>query len=279
LREQPPEGNRATPVPAELGRDRTPAYDYRRYPDAAGGPIAVVRVKVNVTFHHPVTLEHAQYVWEKAQQATDHVFNRGHRLLSGDRILVDLVHTPDPAAANLHIHVSDRPGPWHPKAHPDAVVQDLRAHLGLPREPIHQDLSPQEIRQLSNDIAKANTPFTRADLAAGRVIGIGNLKVIEKPEYQHAVEDAVRAGDRFLVHADPHRYAEYINDGGPSKPGRGNDCNDCTLALLSTHNGRPMVAAARWPDELPDGSIDDHSGERAGPHRAEAWIGGTWQNY
>ncbi|QLY30760.1 hypothetical protein H0264_37675 [Nocardia huaxiensis] len=280
-RTQPPEGGRVTPVPIDHSPNGKPAYDFHRHPDAHGGPIAVTSIKVHVTFDGTVTPEHVARVWEHAQLATDLAFNHGQRLLSGDRVMVDLVHTSDPSTAHLNIHVTDAPGPWHPNSHPDAMAQQLREHLGLFAEPDRSGFGPEEIRQLSNDIAKANTPAALDGLRDTRSFGREQLQQVEKPEYQHAVEDALRDGNRFLVGADPrdNPYGRLINDGGPEQPGRSNDCLDNSLAALSSFNGRPEVAAPRWPDRLPDGSIDNRSGERGGLQRAAEWIGGEVQSY
>ncbi|MBL1072870.1 hypothetical protein JK358_00510 [Nocardia sp. 2] len=280
-RTQPPEHGRTTPVPTDRTPNAKPAYDFRRYPDAPGGPVAVTSIKVHVTFDGSVTPEHVAQVWEKAQLATDLAFNHGQPLLSGDRILVDLVHTQDPAAANLNIHVTDAPGPWHPANHPDAMAQRLREHLGLSGEPARNGFSPGEIRQLSNDIAKANTPARFEGLENGHRFGRGRLQSLEDPAYQHSVEDALRDGNQFRVGADPrfNPYGQLINDGGPGQLGRGNNCLVSSLAAISSFHGDPQVGLARWPDQLPDGRFDTQTGEHAGLQRAADFLGGSWENF
>ncbi|QIS18261.1 toxin glutamine deamidase domain-containing protein [Nocardia terpenica] len=277
-RSRPPEDRRVTSVRTERGPEGKPAYDFRRYPEAPGGPIAVAGVKVHVTFDRSVTPDQVGRVWERAQLATDLVFNHGQRLLSGDRVLVDLAHTSDPADANLHIHVSDTAGPWHPDSHLDAVADRLREQLGLSAEPGRHGagLSPDEIRRISNDIAKSNTPAALDGLPETRVIGSGHLQHLERAEYQHAVEDALRDGNRFLVGADPrtHPYGRLINDGGIRRPGRNTNCVDNVLAALSCFHGRPQVALARWRDHV---NAAGDLGES--PARAAAWIGGSWRHY
>lgn len=278
LRGQMPEGGTVTQVRT---RGSAPAYDVRRYPNAPGGPITVVTVRVNVTADPHIHPQAVQQLIHNAHYGTDSTFNQGQRLLSGDRVLVDLVPATDPATANIHMHVSESPGAWHPRTPPDLFARQLGRHLGLPEQPgsTAPHIDATGARQLSNDIARANTPCTRPDVTTGRVQGAGNLRSVEHASYQHNVEDAVRRGDRFVVGADPHVYAQHINDGGPSRPGRSNDCNEVTLSVLSTHLGRPVVAAPRFPDRLADGSLDTRTGERLGLRRAEEWIGGAWQNY
>ncbi|NQE85864.1 toxin glutamine deamidase domain-containing protein [Nocardia terpenica] len=277
-RGRPPEDGRVTAVRTGRGPDGRPAYGFRRYPEAPGGPIAVAGVKVHVTFDRSVTPEQVGRVWERAQLATDLVFNHGQRLLSGDRVLVDLAHTADPAEANLHIHVSDTAGPWHPDSHLDAVADRLCEQLGLSAEPRQHGpgLSSEEIRRISNDIAKSNTPAVLDGLPETRVIGSGHLQQLERAEYQHAVEDALRDGNRFLVGADPRTnpYGWQINDGGLRRPGRNTNCVDNCLAALSCFHGRPEVALARWRDHA------DEAGDLGeSPDRAGAWIGGQWGHY
>ncbi|ATL71808.1 hypothetical protein CRH09_15525 [Nocardia terpenica] len=277
-RGQPPEDRRVTPVRTGNGPEGKPAYGFRRYPEAPGGPIAVAGVKVHVTFDRSVTPDQVGRVWERAQLATDLVFNHGQRLLSGDRVLVDLAHTADPAEANLHIHVSDIAGPWHPDSHLDAVADRLREQLGLSAEPRQHGagLSTDEIRRISNDIAKSNTPAALDGLPETRVIGSGHLQQLERAEYQHAVEDALRDGNRFLVGADPRTnpYGWQINDGGLRRPGRNTNCVDNCLAALSCFHGRPEVALARWRDHA-----DEAGDVGESPDRAGAWIGGQWGHY
>ncbi|WP_405164542.1 toxin glutamine deamidase domain-containing protein [Nocardia sp. NBC_01499] len=284
-RDQTPEGGHATPVSTGRGPNAHPAFDFQRHPNAPGGPVAVVSMRVHVTVDSHIPPHEVQRLWENAQLAADVAFNRGQRLLSGDRVLIDLVHTPDPDAAHLRVHVSDRPGGpevWHPNSHPDSLAAHLRDQIGLrPDVDNRIGLSENDIRQISNDIAKSNTPAALDGLPATREIGRQRLQNIEKDVYQHVVEDALRDGNRFLVGADPRTnpYGRLINDGGPEHLGRNNNCVEDALAALSSFNGRPEVGAPRWPDRLSDGTVDDRSGEITGLDRAEAWIGGTWQAF
>ncbi|MBB5867548.1 hypothetical protein F4553_000927 [Allocatelliglobosispora scoriae] len=82
-------------------------------------------------------------------------------------------------------------------------------------------------------------------------------------------EEALRAelpreGDRFTPHPDPlgGLWVSLLNDGGISRPGRGTNCVEATIAALSTWLGHPAVAAAQRLG----------SGERA--RRLESWVQG-----
>ncbi|MGF6885498.1 hypothetical protein ABIA39_003960 [Nocardia sp. GAS34] len=276
FRQWRPEGDRVTPVTSKLGPNAKPSFDFRRYPRAEGGPIAVARIKVHVTTDGRVHPDRVGQVWERAQLATDLEFNRAQRLLSGDRLLVDLEYTHNPAEANLHINVSEDRGPWHPDMSSGDIARQLRDHVGLlPSDPNHPGLSPVEIRQLSNDVAHANTPTPFDNPSELRTNGPQRLNDVERPEYQAAVEDALREGNRFLVGADPRTngYGKLINDGGINVEGRSNNCLDCSLSALSAFQGHPQVSAPRWRDRLPDGTIDTQGGERGGVQRAAQWIG------
>ncbi|WKG03650.1 toxin glutamine deamidase domain-containing protein [Mycolicibacterium sp. HK-90] len=110
-----------------------------------------------------------------------------------------------------------------------------------------------------------------------RVFGPHELGRVENPAYQSAVEHALRtSGGEYSAHADPRTndYGRLINDGGPEVPGRSNNCLDCSLSALSSFRGDPTVSAPRYPDRLPDGSIDKWSGEKSGLRRAAGWLGG-----
>ena len=112
--------------------------------------------------------------------------------------------------------------------------------------------------------------------ADARIYGPHHLDHVEDPAHQSAVENALRdAKGDYLQHADPRTndYGNLINDGGPEMRGRSNNCLDCSLSALSSFHGDPTVSAPRFPDRLPDGSIDRESGERNGLNRAQNWLG------
>ncbi|MFD6103002.1 toxin glutamine deamidase domain-containing protein, partial [Nocardia salmonicida] len=219
-----------------------------------------------------------QALLERAQLAVDLHFNRGEQLLSGDWMMVDLVPVSDPAAADMTIDLdSSNPDSTPTDADLDALTGLLREQLGLP--PSDTDLDVDDLRELSNSIARANTPAVLDGLPDTRVEGPARLDSLEQAEYQHDVEDALRDGNRFMVGADPRTndYGSLINDGGPTVQGRSNNCLDGSLAALSSFNGRPEVGSPRWPDLDANGDLDTRSGEENGLDRATAWLGGTWQ--
>jgi len=122
------------------------------------------------------------------------------------------------------------------------------------------------------------TPPALLPLPGTRLIGPQGLSPLEDPRYQSELEHSLTAPDGYQVGSDPavHPYGRLINDGGPSQPGRGNNCLDASLAALASFYGQPQVALPRWPDPLPDGRTDWASGEANGIDRAEAWLGGQW---
>ncbi|MCX4093051.1 toxin glutamine deamidase domain-containing protein [Nocardia sp. alder85J] len=158
FRQAPPEHGRMTQVPAH-GPGSRPAFEVRRHLDASGGPISVVTVRAHATVDARIPVHEMNRLWENAQFACDTAFNHGRSLPSGDRLLVDLVHTPDPAAAHLHIHADPRPGaPWHPGNHPRVLADHLRAQLGLAPDSHGHGLAPHELRHLGAHIDAATHP-------------------------------------------------------------------------------------------------------------------------
>lgn len=122
-----------------------------------------------------------------------------------------------------------------------------------------------------------NPPGPVGNPADARTFGPGELTPVEQPAFQRAVEDALRDHQgNYIAHADPRTndYGHLVNDGGPSVPGRGNNCLDSSLSALSSFRGDPTVSAPRHPDKLPDGTVDRRSGEQGGLRRAEDWLGG-----
>ncbi|MFF0494600.1 toxin glutamine deamidase domain-containing protein [Nocardia sp. NPDC004068] len=273
---QIPENGSATHVRGGRGANAGPAYEFRRYPAGSGQSVGVVSIRVHLSSDH-LSLEQTRHAWENAQLAADLMFNRGHRLLSGDWVLIDLVPTLDPSAADMHIRVDDTPGSLHPYS----LATQLRDQLSLPATSDPTRLSPEDLRRLSNEIAEAHTPAALEGLPEARVFGPGRLQPVERAEYQHAVEDALRDGNQFLVYADPRTnpYGRLINDGGPERLGRNVNCIDSALAALSSFNGRPQVSAPIWIDRLPNGKFDEAAARGESPERIAAWIGGAWENY
>jgi hypothetical protein len=121
-----------------------------------------------------------------------------------------------------------------------------------------------------------NPPGPVGNPADARTYGEHELNDLEDPAHQTAVENALRdsQGD-YLVHADPRTndYGHLVNDGGDTVAGRSNNCLDCSLSALSSFRGEPTVSVPRYPDELPDGTVDRQSGEQGGLRRAQDWLG------
>ncbi|MQY24997.1 D-inositol-3-phosphate glycosyltransferase [Nocardia sp. RB56] len=159
FRPVPPEHGSVTEVPRHGSGGRL-AFEVRRHTDAPGGPITVVTVRAHVTVDSRVPSHEMNRLWENTQFACDTAFNHGRLLPSGDRLLVDLVHTSDAAAAHLHIHADPQQGaPWQPRNHPRLLADHLRAQLGLGPEPYRgHGLAPHELRQLGEHIDAAQHP-------------------------------------------------------------------------------------------------------------------------
>lgn len=239
LRNQQPDGG-VRPVTDENGRRR---FTWGRYTSALGVPVSVLRISVAITGAGNLDPATVAALLERTQLAVDLYFNGGLRLLSDDWMMVDLVPVGGPADMTIDLDPAD-PGSVDPTADVDALTALLRQQLGLPDG---TDLDPNDIRELSNSIARANTPAPFDGLGDTRIEGEHLLDSIEHDEYQHDVEDALRDGNRFLVGADPRTndYGRLINDGGPSQQGRSNNCLDGSLAALSSFFGRPEVGAPR----------------------------------
>ncbi|MBF6300260.1 hypothetical protein IU459_22325 [Nocardia amamiensis] len=282
-RRRAPEDNRVIAVRP----DRTtgiPAYEVRRY---AEGPehVAVVSVRVHLEAGAHISPQEMRNLIENAHLATDRAFNYGRRLLNRDWLMVDVVFTNDPSTAHLSVNVdhgTGGPRTWHPHDTPDVLANHLREHLGLPVDSQNQPtVRPEDIRQISNDIAAANTPTRFTRLPETRVIGHNRLDALEDQAYQAMVEDSLRDGDRFTRGADPrtHPYGRLVNDGGPRVQGRRNNCLDCALSALASFFGSPQVSLPRWRDLLSDGTVDERTGEQHGLERAARWLGNDLSSY
>ncbi|MFG1792290.1 toxin glutamine deamidase domain-containing protein [Nocardia sp. NPDC049149] len=279
FRNQTPEAGRVTPVivSADPFAANTPAFDVRRFPDQS---ISVITIRVHIDAGPYVSSQDIRNLIETAQTAADRAFNSAPRLLNGDRLLIDVVFAPDPTTAHLRVTANQAPGNldnWSIRARPESLINNIRQQLGLfPHEPgTSPARTAEDLRQLSNDIAAANTPAHFTGLPNTHTIDHHRLSDLEDAAYQAMVEDSLRDDNTFTRGADPrtHPYGRLINDGGPTVRGRRNNCLDNSLAALSSFFGRPQVALPRWPDLLPNGTIDNNSGERGGLERAAGWLG------
>jgi hypothetical protein len=106
---------------------------------------------------------------------------------------------------------------------------------------------------------------------------------LTRPEPQHQRDldgEVLREPDgRAERFPDPRNdWLPLVNDGGrQADPLRGNNCLDCSLSLISTWHGEPRVSAPRFPDRTSDGLLDEESGERHGPERAQLWLGHQYE--
>ncbi|UGT65086.1 hypothetical protein LTT61_22500 [Nocardia asteroides] len=216
---------------------------------------------------------------ERVQSTVDAVFNNGSRLLSGDQLLIDIRFTADTDTPGLGLSADRLAG---------TITNTLREHLGLFPADAYSPLSALELREISNDIARANTDSPVSNPSDTRVVDHHRLDNVESPDFQHDVEDSLRNGNGFDRFADPrtHPYGQLVNDGGPEVTGRSNNCLDCALSALSSFHGVPQVSAPRWADIIhadphnPNyAEVDRRSGERGGLERASTWLGGPWLSY
>ncbi|MGW0635334.1 toxin glutamine deamidase domain-containing protein [Nocardia salmonicida] len=273
LRGLPSQDGRTTSVDANRSPfvQRPPAYRIRRFHLGGNRWVAVATIRAHIPNAHLMSPNDLRLAMEAIQATVDATFNNGSPLLSGDRFLVDVEFTTDPAAADTVLDPS----------RPADIANTLRDHMGLFPAPPGQLLSPSDLREISNDIARANTPSRIADPADSRVVDHRELADVEDPVHQTRIEDSLRAGNGFIQGADPrtHPYGQLTNDGGRTVPGRGNNCLDCSLSALSSFFGLPRVSAPRWPDQLPNGQLDNVSGEWNGHSRAAACLGANWASY
>ncbi|RJO71465.1 hypothetical protein D5S18_25200 [Nocardia panacis] len=280
-RQRMPEDNRVIDVPGSRA-GHAPGYEVRRYTIGPEQQVAVAQVRVHLVASPHLSPQEMRQLIENAHLATDRTFNSGHRLLSGDWLMVDIAFTADPSSAHLLATVDHLPNPhsWHPGDRPEVLIDRIRDQLGLPDTSAHDKLDPADLRQLSNDIARANTPAKFRDIHQDRVFAEHLLQPLENPEFQAAVEDALRDGNRFMVGADPRTnpYGQLINDGGQHFFGRGNNCLDLSLAALSSFHGDPRVGVPRWLDLLSTGKID-MNGELGGADRAARILRGDWLSF
>lgn len=273
LRNLPSQDGRTTTVDTNRtpSQTRPPAYRIRRF-HIGGQWVSVATIRAYIPNAHLMTPAELHQEIEYAQAAIDATFNHNQELPGGDRLLVDVEFTTNPNAADLRLNTQQ---------HRFDLANDLREHMGLPPGKPDQPLSEDDLRAISNDIARANTPARFTNPSDSRVMAPHRLEPVEQARFQHDVEDQLRNGNSFVVGADPrtHPYGQSINDGGPTVPGRSNNCLDCSLSALSSFYGVPQVSAPRWRDALPDGSRDNQSGEVGGPARAAAWLGETPQHF
>ncbi|MFE3954959.1 ADP-ribosyltransferase [Nocardia sp. NPDC059091] len=278
-KEQNAEAAKPTDVTPRDGGSPTsaPAYEARRFSYGPDEKLTTLTIKVRLDEIDSVPPEHLREIVDQLHSASDRAFNTGERLLSGDRLRVELEFVDNPTDAHLKATV----GNPHENADPhvlnrdtpsDVLAERLREHLGLSKD--DHPLTDIDLRHISNDIAHANTDNALAGLPETRTIGPRRLDNLEHAQYQWDVEDALRDGDRFLVGADPRTnpYGKLINDGGPHVDVRRYNCLDQSLSALSSFYGDPQVGLPRFDDKLPNGEFNA-LGEHRGLNRARYWLG------
>ncbi|MFE7718017.1 toxin glutamine deamidase domain-containing protein [Nocardia rhizosphaerihabitans] len=268
LRNLPSQDGRTTTVDTNrnLSHTRPPAYRIRRF-HIGGQWVSVATIRAYIPNAHLMTPAELHQEIEYAQAAIDATFNHNQELPGGDRLLVDIEFSTNPNAADLRLNTQQ---------HRFDLANDLREHMGLPPGKPDQPLSENDLRAISNDIARANTPARFTNPSDLRAFGPHQLAPVEQARFQTDVEDHLRNGNEFTIGADPrtNSYGGSINDGGPTVRGRSNNCLDCSLSALSSFYGRPQVSAPRNDDMKPDGTPDTESGEASGLGRAAQWLGG-----
>jgi len=83
----------------------------------------------------------------------------------------------------------------------------------------------------------------------------GGLDHVHPADLERMAQAAPRGPDgQPLRHPDPREgsWLKAINDGGPSVPGRANNCADCTASFAATWFGDPTVAAPRTEPSGPE---------------------------
>ncbi|MFD4405718.1 toxin glutamine deamidase domain-containing protein [Nocardia sp. NPDC058499] len=161
---------------------------------------------------------------------------------------------------------------------PGRSVQESFASAGPVRP---QPTAPVPVPEvvIAPEHERPDPPQRLPDPAVGRRIGPGELREVEHPGFQKALEDALRGDDgSFVVGADPRTYprperpyGKLVNPGGGVLKGRGTNAFDAALSGLATFLGKPEVAAPRQTDPADPGN--DRVDERNGRDRAVQWLG------
>lgn len=96
------------------------------------------------------------------------------------------------------------------------------------------------------------------------------------PADQQALVDAVPHNEDGTPERFPDPFGSWSqlqNDGGPSVPGRSNNCADCSRSFLETWYGNPQVSAPRTPDLDEDGNLDPWEPEDDANENQIRWTG------
>ncbi|WP_280458709.1 toxin glutamine deamidase domain-containing protein, partial [Nocardia carnea] len=279
-----PEGGVALVVDGRNRSEKTvdrPAYQARRF-DIDGSPVVVADVFVHLTPNLTASAHEKNAVLGNVRVAVDKILNASPaaRLPSGERLVIDVVDTEEPADGHLLVwygQPGSGPDLWTSDDDARVIVDRVRRQLGLPITPAGDEpgFTGDDMHTLAEDLAAA-AAGRNDSLSATRVIGPGGLGFLEKRGHQERVEEALREGDRYAVWADPmeNPYGKLINAGGFGQPGRNTNCVDCVVAALDSFFGRPTVAYPRWIDRAV--SLDTAVGEHRGAQRIAGAVGREW---
>ncbi|MDF3292037.1 putative T7SS-secreted protein [Streptomyces silvisoli] len=136
-----------------------------------------------------------------------------------------------------------------------------------------QDASKAASQELAERAAAQSTRFSEIrNSLQGGPFGLREPKAIDQVLLEKAMpRDAAGQYQKF---ADPRdNWFQLQNDGGPTMPGRSNNCVDTGRAFYETWHGNPQVSAPRTLDPHPEEPYDRVSGERNAVQNVEYWTG------
>ncbi|MDP7705238.1 toxin glutamine deamidase domain-containing protein [Mycobacterium sp. TY815] len=266
-RDAAPARDAQSPRDAQPSRDGTGRTDRHPETERAGATEATDRARPTGHDGRPGRHPHAERAGHPEASSTHRKDTAGHDD-SQQRSNPDTAHDTDAAPLGVISPVSPQP------AHGAEKTGGQHASL---REPAGSRRDPDDPSGAAHAQDHGPTDATGFDNPANhRIYGPHELRPVEDPAHQAAVRQACEdpAGG-YTTWADPRTnpYGSLVNDGGPSVPGRRNNCTDCALAALASFYGHPTVSAPRFLDRLPGGRIDSASGEASGFSRAKAWLG------
>ncbi|MCC2278602.1 hypothetical protein LKL35_24705 [Streptomyces sp. ET3-23] len=159
----------------------------------------------------------------------------------------------------------------HPDHHDAADSSPPNDPSGKRKEPLYTPRNPVP----PHSTATATHLDIRHEMLGGHR-GLKEPYAIDQVLLEDAVpKDAAGNFERFPDPTD--RWARMQNDGGPTMPGRSNNCADCARSFMETWYGNPQVSAPRTWDLDAAGNLDRWSPERNGVTNAERWAGAGYR--